>query len=109
MLVDIGEIFTSLQVTTKQTPPPPLTLEQVDSVHIEAYSISRVQLEEDKGTKGLVYANKFMLIARQSQPDSPDWKMARFGFCAAPSLILGGGDGNLLFHFILSKSPRLQL
>ena len=32
-------------------------------------------------------------------------KMARFGFCAASSLIFfgGGGDGDLLFHFILSK------
>ena len=27
--------------------------------------------------------------------------MARFGFCAASSLIQG--DGDLLFHFILSK------
>ena len=53
-----------------------------------------MQLQEDKGTKGLVYANKFMLIARQSQPDSPDGKMAGFGFCAAPSLIWGeGGRG----------------
>ena len=35
-----------------------------------------------------------MLIARQSQPDSSDGEMARFGFCAAPSLVfffLGGG------------------
>ena len=60
-------------------------------MHIKAYSISRVQLEEDKGTKGLVYAYKFMLIARQSQPDSPDGKMVRFDFCAAPSLIWGWG------------------
>ena len=49
-----------------------------------------------------------MLIARQSQPDSSDGEMARFGFCAAPSLVFffgwwgGGGD-----H--LSKSLRLQL
>ena len=28
-----------------------------------------------------------MLIARQSQPDSSDGEMARFGFCAAPSLV----------------------
>ena len=37
-----------------------------------------------------------MLIARQSQPDSSDGEMARFGFCAAPSLVfffLGGGGG----------------
>lgn len=35
-----------------------------------------------------------MLIARQSQPDSSDGEMARFGFCAAPSLIFfGGGEG----------------
>lgn len=47
-----------------------------------------------------------MLIARQSQPDSSDGEMARFGFCAAPSLVffLGGGGGD---H--LSKSLRLQL
>ena len=31
-----------------------------------------------------------------------DGKMARFGFCAALSLIWGMGFG-LLFHFILSK------
>ena len=52
-----------------------------------------MQLEEDKGAKGLVYTYKFMVIARQSQPDSPDGKMARFGFCAAPSLIWGCGGG----------------
>ena len=52
-----------------------------------------MQLEEDEGTKGLVYAYKFMLIARQSQPDSPDGEMARFGFCAASSLIWGEGGG----------------
>ena len=36
-----------------------------------------------------------MLIARQSQPDSSDGEMARFGFCAAPSLVFfwGGGGG----------------
>ena len=39
-----------------------------------------------------------MLIARQSQPDSSDGEMARFGFCAAPSLVffflvVGGGGG----------------
>ena len=51
-----------------------------------------------------------MLIARQSQPDSSDGEMARFGFCAAPSLVFffgvvgGGGGGD---H--LSKSLRLQL
>ena len=28
-----------------------------------------------------------MLIARQSQPDSSNGEMARFGFCAAPSLV----------------------
>ena len=32
-----------------------------------------------------------MLIARQSQPDSSDGEMARFGFCAAPSLVFFGG------------------
>ena len=32
-----------------------------------------------------------MLIARQSQPDRSDGEMARFGFCAAPSLIFWGG------------------
>ena len=32
-----------------------------------------------------------MLIARQSQPDSSDGEMARFGFCAAPSLVFLGG------------------
>ena len=49
-----------------------------------------------------------MLIARQSQPDSSDGEMARFGFCAAPSLVfffLGGGGGG--DH--LSNSLRLQL
>ena len=41
-----------------------------------------------------------MLIARQSQPDSSDGEMARFGFCAAPSLVFfffgwwGGGGGS---------------
>ena len=34
-----------------------------------------------------------MLIARQSQPDSSDGEMARFGFCAAPSLVFFGGGG----------------
>ena len=34
-------------------------------------------------------------------PKTKDGKMARFGFCAASSLIWG--DGDLLFHFILSK------
>ena len=34
-------------------------------------------------------------------PQIKDGKMARFGFCAASSLIWG--DGGLLFHFILSK------
>ena len=39
-------------------------------------------------------------------PPSPkikDVKMARFGFCAASSLIWGRGGWGLLFHFILSK------
>ena len=51
-----------------------------------------------------------MLIARQSQPDSSDGEMARFGFCAAPSLVFfwggggGGGGGEQL-----SKRLRLQL
>ena len=54
-----------------------------------------------------------MLIARQSQPDSSDGEMARFGFCAAPSLVFffwvvgGGGGGGGGDH--LSKSLRLQL
>ena len=65
---------------------------------MKAYSISRVQLEEDKGTKGLVYAYKFMLIARQSQPDSPDGKMTRFGFCAASSLIWVGWGFAVTFY-----------
>ena len=30
------------------------------------------------------------------------WKNGAFGFCKASSLI-SGGDGGLLFHFILSK------
>ena len=30
--------------------------------------------------------------------------MERFGFCADSSLIWGGGDGGLLFLFILSKT-----
>ena len=42
-----------------------------------------------------------------SSPPPPikDGKLARFGFCAASSLICGGrgGDGGLLFHFIRSK------
>ena len=67
-------------------------------MHMKAYSISRVQLEEDKGTKGLVYAYKFMLIARQSQPDSPDGKMTRFGFCAASSLIWVGWGFAVTFY-----------
>ena len=65
---------------------------------MKAYSISRVQLEEDKGIKGLVYAYKFMLIARQSQPDSPDGKMTRFGFCAASSLIWVGWGFAVTFY-----------
>ena len=50
-----------------------------------------------------------MLIARQSQPDSSDGEMARFGFCAAPSLVFfrGGVVGGGVDH--LSKSLRLQL
>ena len=36
-------------------------------------------------------------------PPIKDGKLARFGFCAASSLICGGGDGGLLFHFIRSK------
>ena len=36
-----------------------------------------------------------------SVPTPPEGKMARFGFCAASSLIWG--DEGLLFHFILSK------
>ena len=53
-----------------------------------------------------------MLVARQSQPDSSDGEMARFGFCAAPSLVFffgwwGGGGGGGGDH--LSKSLRLQL
>ena len=67
-------------------------------MHMKAYSISRVQLEEDKGTKGLVYAYKFMLIARQSQPDSPDGKMTRFGFCAASSLTWVGWGFAVTFY-----------
>ena len=45
-----------------------------------------------------------MLIARQSQPDSSDGEMARFGFCAAPSLVFffggggGGGGGELVLN-----------
>ena len=59
-------------------------------MHIKAYSMSREQLKENKGAKGLVYRYKFMLIARQSQPHSPNGKMARFGFYAASSLFYVG-------------------
>ena len=41
------------------------------------------------------------LYSPRFPPEIKDGKMARFGFCAASSLICG--DGGLLFHFILSK------
>ena len=63
-------------------------------MHIKAYSILRVQLKGDKSAKGRIYTYKFMLIARQSQPHSLDEEMGRFGFCAAPSMICGGGGGS---------------
>ena len=40
-------------------------------------------------------------ICNPPPPQIKDGKMARFGFCAASSLLWG--DGGLLFHFILSK------
>ena len=45
-------------------------------------------------------------ICNPPPPQIKDGKMARFGFCAASSLLWG--DGGLLFHFILSKIAILD-
>ena len=48
--------------------------------------------------------NRWKICTPTRFPQIKGEKMARFGFCAASSLISErGGSGGLLFHFILSK------